>query len=265
MKNIAIITGASSGIGKEFFLSLNERKEGLDEIWVIARSADKLEALRTETDVPLRVIPLDLSSATATKELEQVLEAEKPSIQYLICASGFGRFNAIEDDSAEVLENMVDLNCRSIVGTTRAAFPYMAKGGTMILIASVAALQPIPYIATYGATKAFVLSYGRALNKELRKARGARCLCVCPFWTKTAFFDRAITKTDVRQEPVVKYYAAMYEPEKIVRRALRDVARGKDVSQYGFIARTQAILCKILPHSLIMSVWMRQQKLKPKK
>lgn len=257
MKNIAIITGASSGIGKEFFLSLNERKEGLDEIWVIARSADKLEALRTETDVPLRVIPLDLSSATATKELEQVLETEKPSIQYLICASGFGRFNAIEDDSAEVLENMVDLNCRSIVGTTRAAFPYMAKGGTMILIASVAALQPIPYIATYGATKAFVLSYGRALNKELRKARGARCLCVCPFWTKTAFFDRAYA-----EKTIVKKYVVMYKPEQIVKRAWKDLKKKKrDVSIHGVTARGQALLVKLLPHRLVMWIWMKQQKL----
>lgn len=257
MKNIAIITGASSGIGKEFFLSLNERKKGLDEIWVIARSADKLEALRTETDVPLRVIPLDLSSATATKELEQVLEAEKPSIQYLICASGFGRFNAIEDDSAEVLENMVDLNCRSIVGTTRAAFPYMAKGGTMILIASVAALQPIPYIATYGATKAFVLSYGRALNKELRKARGARCLCVCPFWTKTAFFDRAYA-----EKTIVKKYVVMYKPEQIVKRAWKDLKKKKrDVSIHGVTARGQALLVKLLPHRLVMWIWMKQQKL----
>lgn len=257
MKNIAIVTGASSGIGKEFFLSLNERKEGLDEIWVIARSADKLEALRTETDVPLRVIPLDLSSATATKELEQVLETEKPSIQYLICASGFGRFNAIEDDSAEVLENMVDLNCRSIVGTTRAAFPYMAKGGTMILIASVAALQPIPYIATYGATKAFVLSYGRALNKELRKARGARCLCVCPFWTKTAFFDRAYA-----EKTIVKKYVVMYKPEQIVKRAWKDLKKKKrDVSIHGVTARGQALLVKLLPHRLVMWIWMKQQKL----
>lgn len=257
MKKIAIVTGASSGIGKEFFLSLNERKEGLDEIWVIARSADKLEALRTETDVPLRVIPLDLSSATATKELEQVLEAEKPSIQYLICASGFGRFNAIEDDSAEVLENMVDLNCRSIVGTTRAAFPYMAKGGTMILIASVAALQPIPYIATYGATKAFVLSYGRALNKELRKARGARCLCVCPFWTKTAFFDRAYA-----EKTIVKKYVVMYKPEQIVKRAWKDLKKKKrDVSIHGVTARGQALLVKLLPHRLVMWIWMKQQKL----
>ena len=257
MKKVAIVTGASSGIGKQFFLSLNERKDGLDEIWVIARSANKLEELRTLTDVPLRVFPLDLSAPTATSELEKAFQDENPSIQYLICASGFGRFNAVEDDSAAVLENMVDLNCRSIVGVTRAAFPYMAKGGVVMLIASMAALQPIPYIATYGATKAFVLSYGRALNRELRKARGARCLCICPFWTKTAFFDRAVD-----EKQVVKKYVVMYKPEQIVRRAWKDLKKkNRDVSIHGATARGQALLVKVLPHRIVMSVWMKQQKL----
>lgn len=257
MKTIAIVTGASSGIGKEFFLSLNDRKEGLDEVWVIARSEDKLEALRTLTDLPLRVFPLDLSAPEATGILETALREETPSVRYLICASGFGRFNAIEDDSIEVLENMVDLNCRSIVGVTRAAFPYMEKGGQVLLIASVAAFQPIPYIATYAATKAFVLSYGRALNKELRKARGARCLCVCPFWTKTAFFDRANS-----EKTIVKKYAVMYEPAQIVRRAWKDMKKkNRDVSIHGTYARAQALLVKILPHRTVMKVWMKQQKL----
>ena len=258
MKNIAIVTGASSGIGKEFFLSLNERKEGLDEVWVIARSAGKLEELRQLTDLSLRVFPLDLSSQEATSTLEKTFQEETPSIQYLICASGFGRFNAAVDDDRAVLENMVDLNCRSIVGLTRAAFPYMAKGGTVILIASIAALQPIPYIATYGASKAFVLSYGRALNKELRAMRGARCLCVCPYWTQTAFFDRAEA-----EKTVVKKYVVMYKPEQIVHRTWKDLKRkNRDVSIHGTIARGQALLVKCLPHRLVMRIWMKQQKLK---
>ena len=258
MKNIAIITGASSGIGKEFFLSLNNRKENLDEIWVVARSENKLEELRSLTDLPLRVFPLDLSTQNATSNLERVFAEEQPSIQYLICASGFGRFNAVVDDDVAVLENMVDLNCRSIVGITRTAFPYMAKGGTVILIASMAALQPIPYIATYGASKAFVLSYGRALNKELRAAKGARCLCVCPFWTQTAFFDRANA-----EKTIVKKYVVMYKPEQIVKRAWKDLKRkNRDVSIHGTVARGQALLVKCLPHRLIMRIWMKQQKLK---
>ena len=257
MKNIAIVTGASSGIGKQFFLSLNDRKDGIDEIWVIARSENKLEELRSLTDIPLRVFPLDLSSPDASSVLEKAFQEENPSIQYLICASGFGRFNAVADDDVAVLENMVDLNCRSIVGITRAAFPYMAKGAAMILIASVAALQPIPYIATYGASKAFVLSYGRALNKELRAAKEARCLCVCPFWTQTAFFDRANA-----EKTIVKKYVVMYKPEQIVKRAWKDLKKkNRDVSIHGTVARGQALLVKLLPHRLVMRVWMNQQKL----
>ena len=257
-KRIAIVTGASSGIGKEFFLSLNAKKAELDEIWVIARSENKLEELRNLVDVPLRVFPLDLSDASSTAVIESALKAETPTIRYLICASGFGRFNAITDDTAEVLQNMVDLNCRSIVGVTRAAFPYIDKGGTVLLIASVAAFQPIPYIATYGATKSFVLSYGRALDKELRAMRGARCMCVCPFWTKTAFFDRACA-----EKTVVKKYAVMYKPEQIVKQAWKDLKRKKrDVSIYGATAKGQALLVKILPHRIVMWVWKKQQKLK---
>ena len=258
MKNIAIVTGASSGIGKEFFLSLNERASNLDEIWVIARNQDKLLQLQSFTQIPLKILPLDLSHPSAIQVFDDALKADNPSIQYLICASGFGRFSAVEDDSAAILQNMVDLNCRSIVGITRTALPYLAKGSLTILIASVAAFQPIPYIATYGASKAFVLSYGRALNKELRK-RGSRCLCVCPFWTKTAFFDRAITAGDTA---IVKKYVAMYEPKQIVRRAWKDVKKkNRDVSICGFKAKGQVFLVKILPHRLVMKVWMKQQKL----
>ena len=259
MKNIAIVTGASSGIGKEFFLSLKGR-EPLDEIWVIARSKEKLEALQAETDTPVRTFPIDLSVDGSFELVKAALKEETPSVKVLICASGFGRFCASLEDKTETLENMVDLNCRSIVTATQAVAPYMAKGGLMILIASVAAFQPIPYIATYGATKAFVLSYGRALNKELKKKYGARVLCVCPFWTKTAFFDRAITAEQT--ETVVKKYAAMYTPDQIVKRAWKDAKKkNRDVSICGFTAKSQVLAVKLLPHRLVMWVWMKQQKL----
>ena len=255
---IAIVTGASSGIGKEFFLSLNERAAGLDEIWVVARSKEKLLALQNLTSVPVRVFALDFSQSSAIESLETALKTETPSIRYMICASGFGRFSAVLDDDKETLENMVDLNCRSIVSLTKVAQPYIAEKGVVMLIASVAAFQPIPYVATYGASKAFVLSYGRALNRELRKSNNAKCLCVCPFWTKTAFFERAV----VEGEPVVKKYVAMYEPKQIVAKAWKDAKRKKEFSMFGFKAKAQTFLTKLLPHKLVMSVWMSQQKLK---
>lgn len=258
MKRIAIVTGASSGIGKEFFLSLNERKEGLNEIWVIARSEDKLNELQAFTDVPVRAFALDLSKLESFNVLNAALRAESLTVKYLICASGFGRFTAVLDDERETLENMIDLNCRAIVSTAHLVAPYMETGGFMMFIASVAAFQPIPYIATYGATKAFVLSFGRAFNRELLKSRGARCMCVCPFWTKTDFFKRAVEK----DTPIVKKYVAMYEPKQIVAQAWKDAKKKKEFSMYGFKAKAQTLLTKLLPHKWVMSVWLRQQKLK---
>ena len=258
MKNIAIVTGASSGIGKEFFLSLEEKKAELDEIWVVARNEEKLKELAELTPLPLRIFPLDLSTAQAMNILKNALDEENPCLRYLICASGFGRFCAVEEDNPETLQNMVDLNCRSIVGLTTVAQPYMQKGSLALLIASVAAFQPIPYIATYAATKAFVLSYGRGWNVELKKSRGARCICVCPFWTKTAFFQRAVT-----EKQVVKKYVAMYEPKQIVKKAWKDAKKKrKDVSMYGFKAKAQTLLVKLVPHKLVMRIWLGQQKLK---
>ena len=102
-----------------------------------------------------------------------------------------------------------------------------------------------------------MLSYSRALNRELR-GRGVTVTAVCPFWTRTAFFDRAI---DSDQEPIVKQYDVMYDPKDVVARAWRDVKAGRDVSRFGGVARFQMVLAKLLPHSFVMSYWMKQQKL----
>ena len=260
---IAVITGASSGIGKEFVRQISTHGS-YDEIWAIARSEDKLQALQQETPIPVRPVVLDLSKEQSFYGYADLLKQTAPQIGILINCSGFGKFAAAADIPPEECANMIDLNCKAVLALALYSLPYMARGSEMINVASVAAFQPIPFISVYAATKSFVLSFSRALNRE-QKARGIKITALCPFWTKTAFFNRAVSAPNSGEEPIVKYYAAMYDPQKIVRRALRDVTRGKDVSQYGFIARAQALLCKLLPHSLIMRVWMRQQKLKPKK
>ena len=253
----AIITGASSGMGREFVKMAAQRGD-LDEIWVIARRADRLSALAAEVSVPLSILPLDLMKAESYETLKTELETRRPQVTFLVNASGFGKFRAVVDTPLEVNLNMTDLNCQAVVALCQLTAPYMPRGGQIINIASVAAFQPIPYINVYGATKAFVLSFSRALNRELR-SRGVRVMALCPFWTRTAFFARATTEGG--GESVVKKYVAMYEPEQLVQRAWRDARRGKDVSQFGFVARFQTALTKLLPHSLVMDVWMRQQKL----
>ncbi len=254
----AIITGASSGIGKEFVRQLKTYGT-FDEVWVIARSKNNLEELKTGTDLNIVPVPMDLSSEASYEEFENILKEKNPDVRLLINCSGFGKFDATDDYPLSESLNMIDLNCKGVTALSVLTLKYMGKGSKIVNIASVAAFQPIPYINVYAATKAYVLYFSRALNREL-KPRGITVTAVCPFLTKTIFFNRASTK----KEPIVKKYVAMYNPEDIVKRAYRDVKKGKDVSKYGFIARLQAFLCKIMPHSFVMSVWMNQQKLNKK-
>ncbi len=257
MSKIAIVTGASSGIGREFVKTLKDRGP-FDEVWVIARNEERLKALQEDVPFPVRPVPADLSDPAFIGKIEQLLAAEKPDVRLLINASGYGKFDAVEKLSMEDDLGMIDLNCRALVAMTKLVLPYMGEGAKIIEIASVAGFQPIPYINVYGASKAFVLSFSRALNREVKK-RGIQVMALCPFWTKTAFFDRAVKKNE---EAVVKKYVAMYEPSFIVKTAWKALDRKKDHVVPGFKAKMQVALVKILPHSMVMSVWMKQQKLK---
>lgn len=254
-KKVAVITGASSGMGRLFAETLGEYGS-FDEVWVLARRRERLEELRLS--FPTRALPLDLSKEESYKEYENLLHSENPDVALLINASGFGKFEATIDTPLSDNLNMVDLNCKAVAAMCQLTVPYMKSGAQIINIASVAAFQPVPYINVYSATKAFVLHYSRSLNRELKRL-GIAVSAVCPFWTKTEFFDRAIKKDS---DAVVKKYVAMYRPEQIVSRTWRDVKRGRDVIQFGFIARTQTLLAKILPHSFVMWFWQNQQKLK---
>ena len=257
MKKIAVITGASSGMGRRFAETVKEWGS-FDEVWAIARRADRLEELKASVPFPVKGISLDLTDRASFAAYAALLEEEKPQVALLINASGYGKFSAAMDVPLEVNLNMVDLNCMALMAMCQMTVPYMSEGGRIINIASVAADQPIPYINVYAASKSFVLRYSRALNREL-KSRGIGVTAVCPFWTKTEFFDRAISSNE---PPVVKKYVAMYEPDQIVFRAWRDAKQGREISRFGFIARAQSLLTKIVPHSLVMSIWMNQQDLK---
>jgi short-subunit dehydrogenase len=256
MKRIAVITGASSGMGRRCVETCGEMGP-FDEVWVIARSREKLEELRRIVPYSLRVMAMDLTDRHSFDIYAAALAEEPVEVGLLVNAAGFGKFRGVMDTPLDVNLNMVDLNCQALQALCQLTVPYMSAGSHILNFASVAAYQPIPYIDVYGAGKAFVLSYSRALNREL-KSRGVTVTAVCPFWTKTAFFDRAI---DPDKEPVVKKYDVMYDPKDVVAQAWRDVKRGKDMSRYGGVARVNGILAKLLPHSFVMGYWMRQQRL----
>lgn len=249
---IAVITGASSGMGREFVKQL-DAQNAFDEIWVIARRKDRLESLAAEVKAPIRPICLDLSAKESYDEYAALLAAEKPDVAILVNGSGFGRFGAFEDISLEDQLSMIDLNDKALVAMTYLTLPYMKEGAQIYQIDSLSSFQPVPYINVYAATKAFVLSFSRSLNVELKK-RGIRVLAVCPGWVRTEFFDRAAT------DDTITYYNRYFDADEVVTRALRDMKKGKDVSVCGFSIRAQVLLTKLLPHRIVMKIWCMQQK-----
>lgn len=253
MKKIAVITGASSGMGRDF-VRLIDKHESFDEVWVIARRLDRLESLADECAFPIKAIPLDLTDPAAYTEYASLLESESPDVALLVNCSGFGKFGRYDDIDMADKMGMIDLNCKALVQLTELTLPYMHKGSHIIQLDSLSSFQPVPYIGVYGATKAFVLSYSRSLDRELRD-RGIRVCAVCPGWVRTEFFDRAKTKN----EKAVTYYNKVWESEDVVKTALRDAYRGKDVSIHGFSVRAQVFATKLLPHSLVMNIWLKQQ------
>ena len=254
--NIAIVTGASSGMGREFVLQLSNYCQ-VDEIWAIARREEALRALQAA--VPVRPICLDLCNDSSFTQFSQLLAAEKPNVKLLVNAAGFGKFGGFQKIPLEEDLRMIDLNCKALVAMTRLTLPYMAPGSHILQLDSLSAFQPVPYIATYGATKSFVLSYSRAANREL-KGSGIRMMTMNPGWVKTEFFNHAL-QTNGNE---VQYYNYLWEAKDVVATGLKDLYKTKkDYSVHGLPIRNQVRLVKLLPHKIVMDVWCSQQK-KPK-
>ena len=253
--NIAVVTGASSGMGREFVRQLSNYITP-DEIWVIARREDALLQLQQEVSIPLRILTLDLCKDESFSQYAAVLEQEKPNIRLLVNAAGFGKFGNFQEIPLEDDLRMIDLNCKSLVAMTRLSLPYMGSGSHILQLDSLSAFQPVPYIATYGATKSFVFSYTRATNAELQ-GTGIRMMAMNPGWVKTEFFQHAF-RTNGGQ---VQYFDRLYEAEDVVRTGLRDLYKTKkEYSVHGFPTRMQVRLVKLLPHNIVMKIWMNQQK-----
>lgn len=249
MASIAVVTGASSGMGKDFVITLD--KEGYDQIWVIARRADRLEDLKKECETDIRILQMDLTEGI--DKYKEALVADKPDVRVLVNAAGFGRFKSFMETTEEDICGMIDLNDKASALMAHATIPYMSEGAQIYQLGSGSSFQPVPYMLTYGASKAFALSFSRALNMEL-KPKKIHVMAVCPGWVKTEFFDRA------KDDNTISYYNRWYTSEEVVRQAFKDMKKGKDLSVCGFPVRFQNFLVKLMPHSFVMKTWCKQQK-----
>jgi len=255
---IAIVTGASSGMGKEFVKQLAGYVK-VDEVWVIARREQALKDLQALCPYPIRPLAYDLGKEDSFLSISALLEKEQPDVKLLVNAAGFGKFGRFEKIALADELAMIDLNCKALVAMTRLVLPYMHRGSHILQLDSLSAFQPVPFITTYGATKSFVLSYSRAMNAEL-KGTGIRMMAMNPGWVKTEFFGRAMET----EQSDVQYFNRLYEADAVVATGLKHLYKTKkDVSIHGLPVRNQVRLVKLLPHKLVMGIWMNQQK-KPK-
>lgn len=248
---IAVITGASAGIGREFVRAV-DREERFDEIWVIARRLERLEALAAECRNPIRPVVLDLADLKNVEEYRALLEREQPEIGLLINAAGCGVFGPFAEKDLKKQLDSATLNSLALTAMCHVSLPYMREGARIVNMGSNSAWQPVPYQTVYGASKSYVLNFSRSLGREL-KPRKIHVMCVCPGWIKTEFQQVA------HHDDYIRYVDRWYGPEEVAAQALKDLKKGKIVSILGRPVRRQVRLVKLLPVSLVMDIWCRQQ------
>ena len=170
----------------------------------------------------------------------------------LVNAAGCGAFGPFAECDLARQENSIRLNILALTALCRLTLPYMKEGSSIINLGSNSAWQPVPYQAVYGASKSYVLSFSRALGRELRP-RGIHVMCVCPGWIKTEFQQVA------HHDEYIRYVDKWYGPDEVAAQAMQDLKKKKSVSILGHPVRRQVRLVKLLPVDTVMDIWCKQQ------
>lgn len=259
-QRIAIITGASSGIGKSF-IELLARDNGeyfktpFDEIWAVARRAEALDEIASSLD-SVRIIPVvaDLSDDSGIKIIEDKLKAEEPKVGLLINSAGMGVKGRFMDKPAKALEDTVSINCSALSCLIRITAPYMKQTGSthskIINIASSAGFLPQPGFACYAASKAYVISFSRAMSIEL-KPYGIDVMAVCPGPVATDFQRRATDGKETDFNDWRKNF--VIDPVKLSVKSLKASVKGKKMFVYPFSQKLLHLASKIVPVSWILA------------
>ena len=248
-KQIAIITGASSGLGRELADYLD--RSGVDEIWVNSRRAERLEDLRRKARTPVRVIAGDISDEMTIGAFRSALEKENPVVAYYIYAAGFGKIGAAGSIPLSELRQMIGVNDTAAVTLTEVCLPYMAAGSRVAFICSVAAFLPIPYLNVYAGTKAFLYRYGRALSVELAPRR-VGVTVVCPYWIRDTEFIAVARQGE--DQPYFRRFPFASSTAFVAKTAWDDLQKGKVVSTPGWVASLIRVGAKVLPSALVMKM-----------
>ncbi len=254
--NIAILTGASSGLGVEYAKAIVKHRPDIDVIWLIARRKEALDRLAASLpEGKCRPMPLDLTDPLSYAQLERILREENPTVKLLVNNAGCGRLgNVIEEHYTDQIRQ-TNLNVTALTAVTNIALKHMpteAEKGMLppaiIQICSIASFCPNPRMTVYSSTKAYVLSYTKGLAFELRKT-AIRVLAVCPGPMRTEFLDVAgIEKGSSKTFDTLPYT----DPVRVAKASLLISSRRSGIYTPRAFFKFYRVLAKLTPHGLMM-------------
>ncbi|WP_207422203.1 SDR family NAD(P)-dependent oxidoreductase [Desertivirga brevis] len=250
MNNYALITGGSKGVGK--YLAIELAKRGYNLI-LVARSATDLQLLKQELEgqlpIEVKIKALDLTKHENICQLGEWIRSGEFPVSVLVNNAGFGLYGEFEHQSLDEVGSMLDLNVKSLVSLTHHLLPVLKgqKNAHILNVASTAAFQAMPFMGVYAASKAFVLSFSRALRYELKHSK-INVSCLCPGPVRTAFWDRAKAPSVELVERISK------QPEEIAKVAIKGLFERKAEIFVGDINRIGAFSNRLLPKMLVETV-----------
>lgn len=249
--NVAIITGASSGLGIEYLKQVSTKYSDLDEIWLVARRLDRLTELANGiAGVKCVPVALDLAKDESYIELDNRLKSSDASVRLLINNAGFGKLADVIDADVSSQTSMVDLNCKGLTGVAAVCLKHMKAGSAILNVASIASFAPNTRLTVYSSTKAYVLSFTKGLHQEL-KDRGIKCMCVCPGPMKTEFLEVAnIAKGSSKTFDTLPYCDA----SEVAEKSLTALEKGRCVYTNKLFYKFYRLVAKLLPHSIVMKM-----------
>ena len=248
--NIAVITGASSGLGREYVKSVYKMYPALEEIWIIARRENKLFELKVELGDKIRIFPIDITDSFAVNQYAEMLKETNANVRLLINNAGFGKLEEFVNISAEDNCGMVRLNCEALTLMTAVTLPFMSYGAEIINTCSIASFAPNTRMAVYSSTKAYVMSLSRALREELKK-RQINVLAVCPGPMDTEFLPVAnIAKGTSRTFDTLP----RVNPKEMAEKSLLASKKKKAVYTNKAFYKFYRFVAKILPMSIVMKM-----------
>lgn len=246
MQKIAIITGASGGIGQAFVQELI--KETLDEIWVVGRNEQHLLELKDKFGDKIKPICKDLTNSSDITSFSNLLKERNVLLCWLINNASIARMDASREFTSLEIEQTIDLNCKAPVMLSNICIPYMKNGSKILNISSASSFQPVPYINLYASTKAFERNYSRALHAELAPY-GITVTAVCPSWVDTTMLTKEINGKKV-------HFPGIVNAKRVALTAIKDAKKGKDMSICSFYVKCQHINVKLFPQKLTMKFWL---------